>query len=79
MFRQNKEPCFKGGYKQIQIDEFWTFVKLRKLGERWVWYAYDKKSKQILALHIGKRNDTSCIALMKKLSHLQIDAYCTDS
>jgi IS1 family transposase/transposase-like protein len=78
-FKQNKEPCFKGSYKQVQIDEFWTFVKHRKKGKRWVWYAYDKETKQILAFHIGKRNDKSCKALMKKLSHLPIETYCTDS
>ena len=79
-FKQHKEPCFTGSsYKQVQIDEFWTFVKHRKQGKRWVWYAYDKETKQILAFHIGKRNDKSCKALMKKLSHLQIETYCTDS
>jgi IS1 family transposase/transposase-like protein len=78
-FKQNKEPCFKGSYKVVQIDEFWTFVKHRKQGKRWVWYAYDKESKQILAFQIGKRNDKSCKALLKKSSHLHIETYCTDS
>lgn len=44
-----------------------------------VWCAYDKESKEILALHIGKRNDRSFKELMKKQSHLQIDTYCTDN
>lgn len=56
----------------------WTFVKHRKQGKRWLWYAYDPDSGKILAFHIGKRNDSSCKALMKKLSHLQIDSYRTD-
>ncbi len=29
-------------------------------------------------LHIGKRNDSACRAMMKKLSHLQIYPYRTD-
>ena len=77
-FKQIEEPCFNGSYKEVQIDEIWTFVKHRKQGKRWVWYAYDKKTKKILAFQIGKRNDKSCKALLKKLSHLQIEKYCTD-
>lgn len=56
----------------------WTFVKHRKAGKRWFWYAYDRDSGQILAFHIGKRNDSACKALVKKLSHLQIDSFRTD-
>jgi IS1 family transposase len=77
-FKQNKEPCFEGSYGQVQLDELWTFVKHRKKGKRWLWYAYDKDSGKILAFHIGKRGDKSCKALLKKLSHLQIEKYCTD-
>jgi IS1 family transposase/transposase-like protein len=77
-FKQIDEPCFSGSYKEVQIDEIWTFVKHRKQGKRWVWYAYDKETKKILAFQIGKRNDKSCKALLKKLSHLQIEKYCTD-
>ena len=78
-FKQNKEPCFSGSYEQVQIDGFWTFVKHRKKGKRWVWYAYDKESGKILAFQIGKRNDKSCQALLKKLEHLTIKSYCTDN
>ena len=76
-FQQNKEPCFAGSYEQVQLDELWTFVKHRKKGKRWLWYAYDKESGKILAFHIGKRGDKSCKALLKKLSH-GIEKYCTD-
>jgi insertion element IS1 protein InsB len=72
------EPQCKGGYKQVQIDGSWTFVKHRKAGKRWVWYAYDKETKQVLAFQIGKSNDKSCEALLKKLAHLTIETYCTD-
>ncbi len=58
-FKQNKEPCFKGSYGQVQLDELWTFVKHRK-GKRRVWYSYDKESGKILAFQIGKRGDKSC-------------------
>jgi insertion element IS1 protein InsB len=55
-----------------------TFVKHRKEGKRWLWYAYDAESGQILAFHIGKRSDSVSKAIMKKLSHLEIDTFCTD-
>ncbi len=77
-FKQIEKPCFMGSYKEVQIDEIWTFVKHRKRGKRWVWYAYDKETKKILAFQIGKRNDKSCKALLKKLDHLHIEKYCTD-
>ncbi len=77
-FKKIEEPICSGHYKEVQIDEFWSFVGHRKKGKRWVWYAYDKETMQILAFQIGKRNDKSCKALMKKMEHLEIDKYCTD-
>ena len=77
-FKTLEEPLIEGHFKRVQIDEMWTFVKHRKQGKRWLWYAYDPDSGKILAFHIGKRNDSACKALMKKLSHLQIDSYRTD-
>lgn len=77
-FRQIQEPIVQGHFKKVQIDEMWTFVKHRKQGKRWLWYAYDADSGQILAFYIGKRNNSACKALMRKLAHLQIDSYRTD-
>ena len=72
------EPAASGHFKRVQIDEMWTFVKHRKAGKRWFWYAYDADSGKILAFHLGKRNDSACKQLLKKLSHLEIDFFCTD-
>lgn len=77
-FKTLEEPVVEGHFKNVQIDEMRTFVKQRKAGKRWFWYAYDSDSGKILAFHIGKRNDSACKALMKKLNHLEIDAYRTD-
>ena len=77
-FKNIEEPVVKGHFKRVQIDEMWTFVKHRKAGKRWLWYVYDPDSGQILAFHIGKRNNSACKALLKKMSHLQIDSYRTD-
>jgi insertion element IS1 protein InsB len=77
-FKQLDEPVVSGHFKRVQIDEMWTFVKHRKKGKRWLWYAYAADTGKILAFHLGKRNDSACKALLKKISHLQIDKYCTD-
>jgi insertion element IS1 protein InsB len=77
-FKTLDEPVMQGHYKRVQIDEMWTFLKHRKKGKKWLWYAYDPDSGQILAFQIGKRNDSSCRALLKKLNHLEIDSYRTD-
>ena len=70
-FKTLDEPVVKGHFKRVQIDEMWTFVKHRKAGKRWLWYAYDADSGQILAFHIGKRNDAACKALFKKTKPLK--------
>jgi IS1 family transposase len=72
------EPVVSGHYKTVQIDEMWTFVKHRKDGKRWLWYAFCPDTHEILAFQIGKRNDASCKSLMKKLEHLEVDTFCTD-
>ena len=64
-FKTIEEPVVAGHFKRVQIDEMWTFVKHRKAGKRWLWYAFDPDSGQILAFHIGKRNDSACKSLFK--------------
>ena len=77
-FQTIEEPTFEGTYRCVMIDEMWTFVKRRKKGKRWLWYAYCADTRKILAFHIGKRNDAACKKLMKKLAHLNILMFCTD-
>lgn len=72
-FKTIEEPLIEGHFKRVQID--WasptrcagrpvpTFVKHRKQGKRWLWYAYDPDSGKILAFHIGKRNDSAASAV----------------
>ena len=76
-FKTLEEPLIEGHFKRVQTDEMWTFVKHRKQGKRWLWCAYDPDSGKILTFHIGKRNDSACKTLMKKLSHLQT-VRCSD-
>ena len=46
-FKTLDEPIVEGHFKRVQIDEMWTFVKHRKKGKRWLWYAFDPDSNLI--------------------------------
>ena len=73
-----KEPCFEGHFEAVEVDEFWSFVNQRKKQKRWCWYAFARKERKILAFHIGKRNQSACKALHKKLKNLSIGQFYTD-
>ena len=59
-FNDIEEPKFRGSYNEVQLDEFWSFVKHRKQGKRQGWYVFDKETGAILAFQIGTRNDPAC-------------------
>jgi len=65
-------------YKEVQLDELWTFVKERKNKKRWLIYAYAKETDEILAYSWGKRSAKTVKALYAQLKDLQIDTFCSD-
>lgn len=72
------EPSFRVGFEEVEVDEFWSFVDKRKEQKRWVWYAYARRERKILAFHIGKRSRSACKSLFKKLKELAIGRFYTD-
>jgi IS1 family transposase/transposase-like protein len=62
---------------QAELDEQWSYVK-NKNNQRWLWYAIEKKSGDVLAFVFGKRTDDVCAKLMHKLSVFNIKKYFTD-
>jgi insertion element IS1 protein InsB len=72
------EPNLTATVREIQIDEFWTFVGRRKEQKRWCWYAFDPDSGKILAFHIGKRSQSACRKLYEKIKHVDCEFICTD-
>ena len=64
--------------KNVEIDELWSFVR-RKSRQRWLWYAYDRETKNILAYVVGRRTDRSCQQLLRKLSCYTIETFHTDN
>jgi insertion element IS1 protein InsB len=65
-------------YKEVQVDELWTFVKERKKKKRWLIYAYAKESDEIVAYSWGKRSAKTVKALYAQLKDVQIDTFCSD-
>lgn len=50
----------------LEADELWSFVQRRE-NKRWVWLVLERRSRQIIALHIGSRSQTSAQALWAKV------------
>ena len=50
----------------IKVDEQWSFVKNKK-NQRWLWYAINHDTGEIVAYTFGKRKDTVFLKLKKLL------------
>ena len=50
----------------LQADELHSFVG-KKANDQWLWLILHKKTRQILAFHVGKRDKRSAEALLAKL------------
>jgi len=50
----------------LEGDEMWSFVR-SKSNDQWLWLVMHSSTRQILAVHVGKRNKASGEALMAKL------------
>ncbi|HEY0460202.1 MAG TPA: IS1 family transposase [Pyrinomonadaceae bacterium] len=50
----------------LEADELWSFVERRE-NKRWVWLILERRTRQIIALHIGDRSQDSARALWAKV------------
>jgi insertion element IS1 protein InsB len=50
----------------LEADELWSFVQ-KKENKRWIWLILERRSRQIIALHIGDRSQKSADALWAKV------------
>ncbi len=50
----------------IEGDELWSFVA-KRANKRWIWLVLERRTRQIIALHIGDRSQDSAIALWAKV------------
>lgn len=68
----------------IELDEQWSYVG-NKGNQQWLWLVFHSATRQILAMHVGKRTRQSgeCLLgklpedLKKKPSFIQISSQCT--
>lgn len=67
----------------IELDEQWSYVG-NKGNQQWLWLAFHSVTRQILAMHVGKRTKQGGQILMEKLpedlkkkpSFIQINSQC---
>ena len=50
----------------IELDEQWSYVG-NKNNQQWLWLVFHSATRQILAMHVGKRTRESAECLLKKL------------
>lgn len=50
----------------LEADELWSFVQ-KKENKRWIWLILERRTRQIIALHIGDRSQNSANALWAKV------------
>jgi insertion element IS1 protein InsB len=50
----------------LEADELWSFVG-EKQNKRWIWLVLERRTRQIIALHIGDRSQESARALWSKV------------
>ncbi len=50
----------------VELDEQWSYVK-KKDNQQWLWLAFHSKTRQVLAMHVGKRTRQAAECLLEKL------------
>lgn len=50
----------------LEADELWSFVG-RRANKQWIWLVLERRTRQIIALHIGDRSQQSAVALWAKV------------
>jgi insertion element IS1 protein InsB len=51
---------------EAEVDELWSFVG-KKADKRWLWLAFDKENRQVLAFYVGDRSRESARRLWQRI------------
>ena len=51
---------------EVEADELWSFVA-RKKDKQWVWLAFDRRSRQVVAFYVGDRSRRSAKRLWARI------------
>ena len=68
----------------IELDEQWSYVGAKR-NPQWLWLVFHSATRQVLAMHVGKRTQKAGECLLEKLpedlkkkpSFIQISSQCT--
>jgi len=60
-----------------EMDEMWSYVN-NKSEQRWLWYAIDHETSDLLAYALGPRKDDVFLSLKALLQPFSINTYYTD-
>jgi insertion element IS1 protein InsB len=71
------EPELPSHLADVEVDEMWSFVQ-NKRRQRWLWYAFAPKTKQVIGYVKGRCTDATCQQLLDKLTACQITRFYTD-
>ena len=50
----------------LEADEVWSFVGKRE-NKRWIWLVLERRTRQIIAVHVGDRSQESAVAVWAKV------------
>jgi insertion element IS1 protein InsB len=62
---------------ELEVDELWSFVG-DKSRQAWLWYAFEPRSRQVVAWVVGRRTDQTCRRLLRQLRRCQVLRFRTD-
>ena len=51
---------------EVEADEMWSFVQ-KKENKQWVWLAFDRETRQIIAFYVGDRSRQSAQKLWERI------------
>ncbi len=51
---------------QVEADELWSFVQ-QKQNKQWVWLAFDRDTRQVIAFYVGDRSRQSAQQLWRRI------------
>ena len=50
----------------LELDEQWSYVEKKK-NPQWLWLVFHSATRQVLAMHVGKRDKATAECLLAKL------------
>jgi insertion element IS1 protein InsB len=62
---------------EAEVDEMWSFVQSKE-NQRWLWWAIDHQTSEVLAYVLSDHKDTAFIELKKLLEPFGVNHYYTD-